>query len=376
MLNNTIAKIKPKSLDNFFKKLNFFKGIALEKAKHYISGLMQGFKRFNLETLQLASVDSGTTYRQLHYFIDKANWDENKLNEVRIDFLQNDVRTRTKKDGCISIDDTSVKKYGDKTDGVYCQYSGTIGGTDDCKVVVTSHYSDDSKDFPLDAESYYHGDVSKLDLACLMIDKAIERNLSFDWLNFDSWYCTKQVIDKAKKHKKYFVSYLKSNRVVIWKNQRFQVSDLAKVATAQFPNDEIIDLGACHIKSLGEYRLVIKDGKCFVTNNLKESKETIIEKYKLRWKIDDFYRQSKDNLGFDQFQVRKGLSIMRHWILVFLAYTFWIHCKMKGVFSKIYQGTLETLSDFTKVMQNLNLIRVAKNTTNVLLANFSLKSLN
>lgn len=377
MLNKIISKIKPKSLDNFFSKLNFFKDKHLGKAKHYLFGLMNGFKRFNIETLSLATADDQYSYRQLHYFIDKANWDEDKLNEKRIQFLESDVRTQTKKDGCVSIDDTSVRKNGKHTDGAYYQYCGSEGGMANCKVVVTSHYSDASKDFPLDAENYYEDDVSKLDLACLIIDKAIKRNLSFNWINFDSWYCTKQVIKKVEEHHKYFISYLKSNRIVRYNNQRMNVSDLVKIISAKH-TDEAYDLGEVYVKSLGKYRLVIKDKKCFITNNFEKeiTADEIINQYKKRWAIDDFYKKAKDDLSFGQFQTRKGLSIMRHWTMVFLAHAFYLHCKLKGVFSKIYQESINSLSDFVKLLQNLNLIRIAKDKTNVLLAKLKLNSLN
>ena len=377
MLNKIISKIKPKSLDNFFSKLNFFKDKHIGKAKHYLFGLMNGFKRFNIETLSLATADDQYSYRQLYHFIDKADWDEDKLNERRIQFLESDVRTETKKGGCVSIDDTSVRKNGKHTDGTYYQYCGSEGRMTDCKVVVTSHYSDDTKDFPLDAENYYQDDVSKLDLACSIIDRSIKRNLSFNWINFDSWYCTKQVIKKVEEHHKYFISYLKSNRIVRYNDQRMAVSDLVKIISAEHAG-ETFDCGEIYIKSLGKYRLVIKDEKCFVTNNFEKeiTAKEIIKQYKKRWAIDDFYKKAKDDLSFGQFQTRKGLSIMRHWTMVFLAHSFYLHCKLKGVFSKIYQESIISLSDFTKLLQNLNLVRVAKDQTNVLLAKFKLNSLN
>ncbi len=375
MINKIISKIKPKSLNNFLSKLNFFKSKHIEKAKHYLFGLMNGFKRFNIETLYYATPDNEYTYKELHYFMDKANWDEDELNEKRIQFLESDLRTQTKDDGIISLDDTSVKKDGNHTDGAYYQYCGSEGRSANCKVVVTSHYSDDTKDFPLDAESYYKDDVSKLDLACLEIDRAVELNLRFKYINFDCWFCTKQVVRKVEEHNKYFVSYLKSNRIVRYNNQRLTVSDLVKIISADHAG-EIFGLGKIYVKSLGLYRLIIKDEKCFITNDFEEKAEEIIKIYKTRWTIDDFYKEAKDNLAFGQFQVRKGLSIMRHWMMAFLAYTFYVHCKLKGVFSKIYQGTINSLSCFTKLMQNLNFVRIAKDNTNVLLTKLSLKSLN
>jgi len=54
-------------------------------------------------------------------------------------------------------------------------------------------------------------------------------------------------------------------------------------------------------------------------------------------KIEDFYRDAKDNLGFDQYQVRSLKVIKRHWYLVFLAYTFLKMSKLKGVFQRVFK---------------------------------------
>jgi len=51
MLNKIISKFKPKCLTKFLDKLRFFKANTLEKVKQYMFGLMNDFKRFNLETL-------------------------------------------------------------------------------------------------------------------------------------------------------------------------------------------------------------------------------------------------------------------------------------------------------------------------------------
>ena len=147
-------------------------------------------------------------------------------------------------------------------------------------------------------------------------------------------------------------------------------------ATFSAHEDTPVDLGTVTLKDLGDYRVVIFKGECFVTNNVLESAETIVERYRQRWTIEEFYKQSKENLSFGQFQIRNGLAIMRHWMLVFLAYTFYVHCKTKGVFSKIATATVRTLGDFRRVMQNLNFIRAAKERTNVLMAQLGLRTVN
>ena len=228
---------------------------------------------------------------------------------------------------------------------------------------MTTHYADDSKDFPIDIENYYKDELmaneSKIDLACSLIDKSIlSHKIKSNWFSFDMWYATPKIIRKIESHNKYFVSQLKQNRIVIYQNQRMKVNGLVTVASAlSADDDECADLGKCHVQKLGYYRLIIKDKKCFATNNFEAKPIEVIRHYQHRWAIDDFYKQAKDNISFDQFQVRKGLSIIRHWMLVFLTHAFYLHCKLKGVLSKVYNGTINTLSKFTKIMQNLNLIR-------------------
>lgn len=383
MLNKIISKLKPKCLTMFLDKLNFFKASQVGKVKQYMFGLMSDFKRFNLETLSLATDKGEQTYRQLRYLIDNASWDEEQLNCERIKFLENDVRTQSKDSGTTVIDDTGVKKYGKHTDGVYYQHYGAEGRNTDCKVAVTTHYADDIKDFPLDIENYYKDEneftvnESKIDLACLLIEKSINTHkIKSNWFSFDMWYATPKVFKKVESQGKYFVSQLKKNRIVVFQNQRMKVSNFVTVASASSADNGICDCGKCYVQKLGYYRLIVKNKKCFITNNFEVKPEEVIKHYRDRWAIDDFYKQAKDNISFDQFQVRKGLSIIRHWMLVFLTHAFYLHCKLKGVLSKVYNGAIDTLSEFTKIMQNLNIVRIAQQQANVLLANFGFKTLN
>ena len=379
--NNLIAATKPKVLTNFLNKLAFFKHKHFDTALHYLSGLWHNLVRFNLETLHAATMSGEQSYGQLRYFINIADWDEAALNQRRLQFLENDVRTQTRDDGELILDDSAVKKYGRHTDGVYYQHYGAEGINTDCKVVVTSHYVDDTKDFPVDAEAYYKDEgkpkESKLDLACLLIDRSVQRQIRFSWISFDRWFCTSQVIKKVEGHNKYFVSKLKSNRVVVYRRERMKASNLVTVAAAKSAQDDIpVDLGRMFVQKLGEYRIVVFKGECFITNNFDVPTETIIKRYRERWAIEEFYKQSKENLSFGEFQIRNGLSIMRHWMLVFLAHTFYLHATLKGVFSKITVAVVKTLGEFRRTMQNLNFIRAAKEQTNVLMAQLGLKTVN
>ena len=78
--------------------------------------------------------------------------------------------------------------------------------------------------------------------------------------------------------------------------------------------------------SLGKIRLVLLkkrrnsvSGTILVTNSTWSIRE-VIAIYKKRWKIEAFYRDAKQHLGFGDYQVTKLAAIVKHLNLVSLTY--------------------------------------------------------
>ena len=61
--------------------------------------------------------------------------------------------------------------------------------------------------------------------------------------------------------------------------------------------------------------------KVLATNRLNWDAKTVVETYLLRWRIDAFYRDAKQELGLEDSEVRKLHGSKRHWLMVFLADT-------------------------------------------------------
>ena len=84
------------------------------------------------------------------------------------------------------------------------------------------------------------------------------------------------------------------------------------------------------IPSLGKVRLVISfdnpdlKGTCavLVTNHLSWNAKKIIQTYLLRWPIETFYQDAKQQLGLNDYRMRTAKAIQKHWCLVFVAYSF------------------------------------------------------
>lgn len=84
------------------------------------------------------------------------------------------------------------------------------------------------------------------------------------------------------------------------------------------------------LTSLGKVRLVISfdtpecDGSyvVLVTNCLSWDAKKIIATYLLRWPIETFYQDCKQQLGLDDYRMRSAGAIGKHWSLLFVAYSF------------------------------------------------------
>ena len=83
--------------------------------------------------------------------------------------------------------------------------------------------------------------------------------------------------------------------------------------------------------------------KVLVTNKLNWDIKTILETYLLRWKIDAFYRDAKQELGLEDYEVRKLQGLKRHWLMVFLADTLLQLNAKADVFVKCVKSDLKTV---------------------------------
>ena len=266
-----------------------------------------------------------------------------------------------------------MKKEGKKTDGVQKQYCESVGRMTGCKVVVSSHYADVKKDYPLNFEAFYPGEETKIDLAKSLIREAQKQGIKFEHVVFDRWYCNKSIWEECEKLGFKWISTPKSNRIVYYQGQKYSLEGLV-TALREKSDQDIIDVQIKVKDYFQKLRLVIHPKRVLLTNDFKATAEHIFEQYKKRWRIEDFYHDAKDNLCFDHFQVRNGLSILRHLILVSLAYTFTIWSRAKGVWSKIADFAVKTTGDVAKVIRGIVQYKNQQVKDNVFLRYLKLKT--
>ncbi|BAY50379.1 transposase (plasmid) [Scytonema sp. HK-05] len=89
----------------------------------------------------------------------------------------------------------------------------------------------------------------------------------------------------------------------------------------------------------------------FITNVSTEivSPEWIVKTYGERNWVEVFYREAKGWLGLKEYQVREKRSLLRHFILVFCAYTFILWHQMTGGLRRRWAN--KPLNTFTEALE-------------------------
>jgi SRSO17 transposase len=416
---NVISTIPP-SLEKFLGEFkDLFIEPQFENFKVYSFGLQLELKRTNIQTINECRPKSN--YDSLHHFLTNSPWNEEKVNSRRIEIIQRDRRTRSCPDGSLVIDDVACKKSksATKIEAAKVQYAGSEKGLVNCNVAVTSYYVDKIRDFPVNLEPYVPADefeegedspdfFTKIELGKKLVLDAIEKGIQFKEGLIDNWYLCSDFVSFLEIQGKDWISTLKSNDVIYRLSKKRRIRKKKKHRTKkrrrEFTVEKLVNslLPSCfqemtkvykdgkeekryiwganfRVQSLGgTQRIVIskpdpytKDIKridVYVTNNLSLKDKEIVYHFSQRWRTEDFNRDAKDNLAFDQYQVRTLKAIKRHWYSVFIAHSFLMCSKLKGSFQRILKANLNTVGDLLRAFRKINFLhflRWLKNHYNV-----------
>ena len=193
---------------------------------------------------------------------------------------------------------------------------------------------------------------TKISLAKELVQTAAQQNVPFETVLFDSWYLAPDLLAVLADLEKNWISLLKLNRNIQTQNliikddsgqtisfdkPKIKVEDLIPlIPKSAFNPVQIGDQTYycfsknVRIATLGKVRIVISfdnpdlEGTCavLITNHLTWGAKKIIQTYLLRWPIETFYQDAKQNLGLNDYRMRQSHAIQKHWSLVFLAYSF------------------------------------------------------
>ena len=355
--------------------------------RHYLGGLLGESERKNLT--QMSNNAVGVVYNQLHHFLTEATWDAQKVNERRLQVMQQCSQTKLNRGFTLIIDDSGHRKSGKSTDGIGRQYIGEIGKTDNGVVVVTTHLYDGVKSLPLDVELYQHASslpegkqdpefVKKPDIALKLIDKCLSRGEKPGVVLVDAGYGNNSNFLKQLELKKLrYIAGLAKNRKVVYQLESDQekvairLDELAKSLQPEaftgipleleLPRTVWLATVEVEISAFSETRTIAivmnaaslveaTEVNYLITNvaHEKATDEWIVKTYSQRNWVEVFYREAKGWLGLREYQTRSIRSLERHLILVFCAYSFIVWQQLTGGLRRRWAN--KPLNTFTEAL--------------------------
>lgn len=286
-------------------------------------------------------------------FMNSKAVDENKLSQILNDLINEKLDSNKEKD--LVIDDTlSRHKYGKHISGLGWHNDHLNGGSSLSHSIVSCGIKQDEYFYPTKFELYQkQADVreasafkTKIEIAQAWLDECIDK---VDNLLIDSWYSEQNILKTVIKNKKSFFTMLKCDRLFKFNRKvkrQLQEHNKNYVDPRKykqiFVNNQwhLVQEFEGHLPKVGKVKILFtkfydpvtkksKDTHYLCTNNLNLSIEQILEKYKDRWPIETFYRDSKQNLGFENCIIRNEIGIKKHFLFKFITHNLLVFLKKK-----------------------------------------------
>lgn len=213
--------------------------------------------------------------------------------------------------GFLIIDDTVLAKpYGKKfAQASYC-YSSCLD-----RVVFGYHlvfivWTNGEVTIPLGWKHYQKrvDGKTKTDLALELLQEVKDGwDITPHAVLMDSWYASEKILDLIHSFDWYFVTQIKSNRVV----------------NACLVRDDLINTGDCLVGPLTGTLLALvfkHEGKYFATNQPLWPQDIVLQMYGIRWKIEEVFRFLKQALHLQACQARSLTAQQTHLASCVMAY--------------------------------------------------------
>ena len=327
-------------------------------AKKYMKGLLSEAERKN--GWQIAEILGESTPYTLQQFIYRGTYSSNSLRDELRGYVSENLG---EEDGVLVADDTGFIKQGEKSCGVQRQYTGTLGKICNCQLGVFLTYASSKGHTPLDRRLYIPEGwmedkerrleagvpkelefATKPELALEMIREATAAGVPYRWVTGD---CAYGDYDKMREwleeNKKCYVLCVSMKEYVKYDGQKVCVGGIVKGLST----DSLFE-ASCGDGSKGARvydwqtldllsEAVSKDGKkhtmlfrrsksdpteirayiCYAP--VDTSAQKLVETAGTRWTVEMCFKESKGEVGLDQYEVRTYDAWYKHITFALLA---------------------------------------------------------
>jgi len=325
----------------------------------------------------------------LNRFLTEASWDEEQMNQARIDWHQEDPTTRFSERGVIAIDDVLIDHSGKLIEDVgyfwdHAEQRSKIAHD----YMIANYVCTSGKHYPLYFRRFQKEEQCKADgteflnhttLCIQLIDQVCENDIpgAFTW---DSYFTNARIMNHThgkldnRGNPRAYVGDIKLNRKVKWRGEEISLTELAAsidptdkkeirhgdkrqwyfTVTLRIPkvNHKV------RVLILWKRRRDREPKKVLATNRTTWDQTRIRSVYRDRWTgTETFHRDGKQELGMGKCQLRDGHGQTRHMVLVMMAYSLlvrqlksprsheWAVCKLTTIGEASRAMLRETLRD-------------------------------
>ena len=333
----------------------------------YLTGLLVS-ERKNVSAINGKFVET-TDQSCLNRWITQVPWDEMRLNEQRLDWLQERRSTRYSERGVIAIDNTLIGHSGEQIEDVgwfwdHAEKRHKIAHD----YVIANYVCTSGKYYPLEFRRFRkregETDPSFKSHSVLfkeLVDWVVFHHIPGDFA-FDNYFSNIECVEHIHNHGRAYVGALKSNRKVEFQGRLMTAAEMA--ASIPSGDRKRVCIGGrkqwyftkkIRLHKLGHpVRVAIlwdrKNGreavKFLFTNRVGWEIHRILNVYRKRWTgTETFHRDGKQHLGMGDCQLRSGEGQTRHMYLVMLAHSLLMAHLQQGRASDWAHSVLTTIGE-------------------------------
>ncbi len=331
-MKQILPKLKELNKHLNFAKCAFTKG-GFRHVTNYINGLIT-INRKTVKQISKSSIDE-KHHSAINRILTEASFQQEKLEQrylKKIGFITKGMYS------ILIFDDSLVERNGKNIEETQSHKDHSSNSFITGHQFFTSLIHTAMIQLPLFPRLYSKNTESKIQMALDLIDKVNEW-IKLNAVLMDSWYSDKKIIKKCQTRGIKVICGIKTNRTISMNRGEWQPLSIfsANLLEKNFENyyiDEIRYLivdykvklnGIPRVKMLISKEFNEKHQKWsnnfhLISTRLKDTPAQIIREYNLRWTIETFHRDIKQNLGFDSTFLRRKEGIVRHAIFVAIAY--------------------------------------------------------
>jgi hypothetical protein len=331
-----MKQILPK-LEEFNKHLIFAKKTFTKNGFRHLVQYIDGLITINKKTVKQISKSS---LEESHHSAINRILTESKFKQELLEskYLKKIAYLTKGQKVSLIFDDTLVEHNGKKIDETQSHKDHSSNGFITGHQFFTAILYTELLQMPLFPKLYSKNTDSKIEMAKGTID-CISGYVKLFSVVFDSWYSDKKIIKKCMTRRIKVVCAIKTNRIISMENGKWKLlASVSKNVRLQNMQSHVIDDETYKIKSLvaklngvPHVKLIIsrewsekkkKWGDHFhlISTHTQDTPVQIIRHYSIRWNIETYHRDIKQNLGFATAFFRKKEGIVRHAIFSTLAY--------------------------------------------------------